>query len=477
MGDWKTGSTACGCSSPALIRSAQWQATRWPATSRSGGTSSAHRVGCTYGQRVWKRQPARRVRRARQVALRAGSSRAAARSPGRGSGPPTAARSCTGAAGCRRARRPARPRRSRPRYMTAMRSEMCRTTARSWAMKRYVRSNSRLQLLEQVHDLRLDRDVERRDGLVADDEVRVERERPREPDALPLAARELVRVARGGVARAGRRRRAARARGSATDLRSPTPCTLHRLADHAPDAVPRVQRRERVLEDHLHAPPQRAQLALAEVRDVPAVEADRARRSARRAAGSRGRRVDLPQPDSPTSPSVSPRPIESDTPSTAFTSPTWRSSTRPLLIGNQTLRSSTSTSGSRRRAHAGRRRRALRRHSSRGHRVEAARPRWPGSSSSSGGSSSRDCVDRVAAARRERARARRAEHVARRALDRSQPLLARQHRAAGRSAAGRACTGGAAARRAARRCPSRRTCPRTSRSRARTCRRRRRGRA
>src|SRR5262245_55370785 len=55
--------------------------------------------------------------------------------------------------------------------------------------------------------------------------------------------------------------------------------------------------------------------------------------------------VDLPHPDSPTSPNVSPRRMASVTPSTARTSPTCRSSTSPLLMGNQTLRSSTSTSG------------------------------------------------------------------------------------------------------------------------------------
>jgi hypothetical protein len=47
-----------------------------------------------------------------------------------------------------------------------------------------------------------------------------------------------------------------------------------RLADDAPDAVPRVERGERILEDDLHAPPQRAQLALTQVRDVLAVEHD-----------------------------------------------------------------------------------------------------------------------------------------------------------------------------------------------------------
>jgi hypothetical protein len=51
------------------------------------------------------------------------------------------------------------------------------------------------QRLEQVDDLRLDRDVERRDRLVADDEVGLDRERAGDADALALAAAELVRVA------------------------------------------------------------------------------------------------------------------------------------------------------------------------------------------------------------------------------------------------------------------------------------------
>ena len=70
-----------------------------------------------------------------------------------------------------------------------------------------------LQIEQQVDHLRLDRDVERRDGLVGDDERRLERERAREPDALPLAAAELVRILRGRrPGRARRARRAARTR-------------------------------------------------------------------------------------------------------------------------------------------------------------------------------------------------------------------------------------------------------------------------
>ena len=51
-----------------------------------------------------------------------------------------------------------------------------------------------LQVLQQVDDLRLDRDVQGRDGLVADDQARVEGDGPC-LDPLPLASRELVRVA------------------------------------------------------------------------------------------------------------------------------------------------------------------------------------------------------------------------------------------------------------------------------------------
>ena len=51
-----------------------------------------------------------------------------------------------------------------------------------------------LELLEQVDDLRLNRDVERRHRLVADEKLGVQRERTSEPDALALPTGELVRV-------------------------------------------------------------------------------------------------------------------------------------------------------------------------------------------------------------------------------------------------------------------------------------------
>ncbi len=52
-----------------------------------------------------------------------------------------------------------------------------------------------LKLHEQVHDLRLDRHVERRDRLVEHHHLRVQRERAGDADALALPAGELVREA------------------------------------------------------------------------------------------------------------------------------------------------------------------------------------------------------------------------------------------------------------------------------------------
>ena len=49
-----------------------------------------------------------------------------------------------------------------------------------------------LEVAEQIEDLRPDRDVERGDRLIEDQERRVEGEGPGDPDPLALAARELV---------------------------------------------------------------------------------------------------------------------------------------------------------------------------------------------------------------------------------------------------------------------------------------------
>ncbi len=130
-----------------------------------------------------------------------------------------------------------------------------------------------LEVVQQVHHLGLDRHIERGDRLVGHDQPRVERERAGDTDALTLTAGELVRIA---VVVLGV---------EPDHLQHP----LHFLldpalgldalepegsADDRADGVPRVQRRVRVLEDHLHVPAHRTHSAHPEVSDVLALELD-----------------------------------------------------------------------------------------------------------------------------------------------------------------------------------------------------------
>ena len=115
-------------------------------------------------------------------------------------------------------------------------------------MNRYARPKLALQVLEQIDDLGLDRDIERRHRLVQDHDVRTERQRAGDRDALALAA--------------GKFRRTAPARCSAD---SPTateqfvdPLAVvaaidaKRFRDDLVDGHPRIQRRVRILKHDLH---------------------------------------------------------------------------------------------------------------------------------------------------------------------------------------------------------------------------------
>ncbi len=51
-----------------------------------------------------------------------------------------------------------------------------------------------LQILKQVHDLRLHRNVQRAHRFVANDELRLDRQRAGDADALPLTAAEFMRI-------------------------------------------------------------------------------------------------------------------------------------------------------------------------------------------------------------------------------------------------------------------------------------------
>ena len=109
-------------------------------------------------------------------------------------------------------------------------------------------------LLEQLQDLRLHRHVERGGRLVGDQQARMARERHRDHDPLPHAARELVRVVAEPLPGIGN-----------GDGLQVLHCLLKRLAplepavqaqrfgDLAADRQHRIERRHRLLEDHRDA--------------------------------------------------------------------------------------------------------------------------------------------------------------------------------------------------------------------------------
>ena len=163
----------------------------------------------------------RRIERARHLAAPARPPRAARR--GRSAARPRTAPSCTDASASSATACASPHSTILPRYMTAIAWLMCATAARSCAMKRYETPRRSWRSRQQVQDLRADRHVERGHGLVEHDELRRERERARDGDALALAAGELVRVERG------------RALGQADEV--------EQLAPRAGGAPPRVERR------------------------------------------------------------------------------------------------------------------------------------------------------------------------------------------------------------------------------------------
>src|SRR6266496_1268350 len=132
-----------------------------------------------------------------------------------------------------------------------------------------------LELLEQVDDLRLNRDVQGRDRLVADDEGRLHGERARDAHPLALAPRELVRIALrhgGQEARVTEKLLDARLAGRAV---GDDAVDGQGLGDHLAHRHARVERAVRVLEDDLHLPAYRAELGGRRGRQVLALEKDR----------------------------------------------------------------------------------------------------------------------------------------------------------------------------------------------------------
>ena len=172
----------------------------------------------------------------------------------------------------------------------------------------------RLHLAQQVEDLRLDRHVERGRRLVGDQQFGAAGQRHRDHHALAHAARELVRVV---VDPPLRRRDVHQAQhlDRPVDRLAPAEVLVqaHHLGDLLADRVDRVERGHRLLEDDARSPccgcgciasrAERHEVA-ALPQDLPATILP----GGIAISFSTDIAVTvLPQPDSPTTPSVSPR--------------------------------------------------------------------------------------------------------------------------------------------------------------------------
>src|SRR5438093_437689 len=130
-----------------------------------------------------------------------------------------------------------------------------------------------LEIVEEVQDLCLDRHIEGRDRFVAHDQLRSERQRPSHTDPLTLAPREFVRepVVMLGV----ESDELHQFLNLALDLvASDDLVEMERRPDDASDGLPGVERRVRILEDHLHLAADLAERLALQVRDVLPVEGD-----------------------------------------------------------------------------------------------------------------------------------------------------------------------------------------------------------
>src|SRR6266700_3297509 len=130
-----------------------------------------------------------------------------------------------------------------------------------------------LQVAQEIEHLRTDRDIERRNRLVTDDELGLDCERARNGDALALAAGEFMRItARQARLEADKPQklvhplRAARWRDDVVQRK--------RLGENLPDGHARIERGIGVLEDELCVAAQRPELTLLEGRDISTVETD-----------------------------------------------------------------------------------------------------------------------------------------------------------------------------------------------------------
>ncbi len=249
-------------------RQAWWQATAWASASGRRAGSSRRQRSVATGQRGWKRQPA-------------------GTSVGLGRSPPRGARLALSrgvrhrrdeGAGIRVARSGPQGR-GRRALDDAAEIHHQHPVGDVLDHRQVVRDEQvgepelAAHRGEQVEDLRLDRKIEGRDRLVADDEARLDHQGAGDADALALAAGELVRIARRCGLRQADLVEGPGDPGAALVPAAETVNLERRLEDVA-DGVARVERGEGVLEHHLRPAAIGAQIAAAEPANRHPVEHD-----------------------------------------------------------------------------------------------------------------------------------------------------------------------------------------------------------
>ncbi len=127
---------------------------------------------------------------------------------------------------------------------------------------------------EQVEHLRLDRHIECRDRLVADEDVRPGRQRPRDRDPLALPAGERGGAAGRGIRRQSHAHQESLDLGGALCAGNSDAC--ERVGDDRTRALARVERAQRVLRDVLDPGPARSALGLGDPAPTFAEEFDAA---------------------------------------------------------------------------------------------------------------------------------------------------------------------------------------------------------
>jgi hypothetical protein len=133
-----------------------------------------------------------------------------------------------------------------------------------------------LQVVQEIQHLRLDRDIERGDGLVQDHDLGIEHESARDRDTLALAAREHVRIAP-VVLRAEPHLGEHAAHARAALLGAKLGVHLEWLVQDASHLLARIERAVGILEHDLHLLAQLAPVLACDVGDVDPLDFERAR--------------------------------------------------------------------------------------------------------------------------------------------------------------------------------------------------------